>query len=318
MEGQRLSIDPRFPDFFVVGAPRCGTTSLCRYLARNPQVCFSRPKEPHYFARIDHDPTPEEVRRDYLDRYFAHRTPQHRAAGEGSVSYLYLPHVIERILRLNPQARFITMVRNPLQMLPSYHQRMRFLLQEDVPDFDAAWAAEAARERGERVPGLCLDARLLLYSQVAQLGAQVQRLYGLVGRERAHVVVFDDLVADPLRVYRAALAFIGVDDDGQTTFERRYESTMYRHHWLQKLMFIPATQGGRWVDSFQQRHRKYDPHTGARRQTWVTRLKNWNQRPQAPAPLSAQMRATVCERLVPDVDRLSTLLGRDLRHWLQA
>ena len=42
----------RFPDFFLVGAPRCGTTSLSRYLAANPQVCFSRPKEPHYFALL--------------------------------------------------------------------------------------------------------------------------------------------------------------------------------------------------------------------------------------------------------------------------
>jgi Sulfotransferase family len=42
----------RFPDFFLVGAPRCGTTSLSRYLAANPQVCFSRPKEPHYFSLL--------------------------------------------------------------------------------------------------------------------------------------------------------------------------------------------------------------------------------------------------------------------------
>ena len=42
----------RFPDFFLIGAPRCGTTSLSRYLADNPQVCFSRPKEPHYFSLL--------------------------------------------------------------------------------------------------------------------------------------------------------------------------------------------------------------------------------------------------------------------------
>jgi hypothetical protein len=129
-----------FPDFFVVGAPRCGTTSLSRYLARNPQVCFSRPKEPHYFSRLERDPTAAELRRNYLDRCFGHCTPAHRVLGEGSVSYLYLPGTIERIHRLSPDARFIALVRNPLSMLPSYHLRMQFLLQEDEADFEKAWS----------------------------------------------------------------------------------------------------------------------------------------------------------------------------------
>jgi hypothetical protein len=172
---------PRFPDFFVVGAPRCGTTSFCRYLARNPQICFSQPKEPHYFTQLTRDPTEVELARDYLERCFGHCTPAHRAIGEGSVSYLYLPAAIERIRRINPEARFIALVRNPLTMLPSYHLRMRFLLQEDEPDFARAWALEPARARGENVPRHCLDPRLLLYSKVAQLGAQVQTLFEIAG-----------------------------------------------------------------------------------------------------------------------------------------
>ena len=95
---------PRFPDFFVVGAPRCGTTSFCRYLARNPQIGFSRPKEPHYFARLSEDPSAGDLKRDYLDRCFGHCTDAHRALGEGSVSYLYLPETIARIRRVNPDA----------------------------------------------------------------------------------------------------------------------------------------------------------------------------------------------------------------------
>ena len=124
------------------------------------------------------------------------------------MSYLYLPEAIERIRRINPAARFIALVRNPLTMLPSYHLRMRFLLQEDEPDFAKAWALQPARARGERVPKHCLDARLLLYGEVARLGAQVERLFAVAGPERSHVIVFDDLVADPLGVYRRALEFL--------------------------------------------------------------------------------------------------------------
>jgi len=306
---------PRFPDFFVVGAPRCGTTSFCKYLARNPQVCFSQPKEPHYFTRLDRDPSQAELQRDYLDRYFGHFGDAHRAVGEGSVSYLYLPEVIERIRRINPEARFIALVRDPSQMLPSYHLKMLYLLQEDERDFGKAWALESTRARGSGVPKLCLDPRLLMYSEVAKLGAQVQRLYDVAGRDRSHVVVFDDLASDPLGVYRRALEFLGVDYDGQTRFERKYASRIYRHRWLQRLLYVPATRGGKVVDTLQRRTRKYN-QDGTRRKSWIKRLAGWNKVPASPTPLTPQMRAVVRETLMPDVEHLSKLLDRDLRHWL--
>jgi hypothetical protein len=306
---------PRFPDFFVVGAPRCGTTAFCRYLARNPQICFSRPKEPHYFARLDADPAAGDLARDYLDRCFGHCTMEHRALGEGSVSYLYLPETLERIRRFNPAARFIALVRNPLGMLPSYHLRMRFLLQEDEPDFGKAWALEPARARGERVPRHCLDPRLLMYSQVARFGAQVERLFAIAGRDRSHVIVFDDLAADTLGVYRRALAFLHVDYDGQEHFERRYESQMYRYRWLQRMLFVPATRGGRVIDTLQRRGRRYNPD-GSKRPSLIRRVTGWNKVKASPAPLSPQMAAVVREALAADVSKLSRLLDRDLSSWL--
>ena len=305
----------RFPDFFVAGAPRCGTTSFCRYLARNPQICFSQPKEPHYFARLSQDPSPIDLERDYLDRCFAHHGPGHRAVGEGSVSYLYLPEAIERIRRINPHARFIALVRDPFAMLPSYHLRMRFLLQEDEPDFGKAWALEPARARGEEVPKHCLDARLLMYSEVAKFGAQVRRLFDVAGRDRSHIVVFDDLMADPLGVYRRALEFLRVDYDGQTHFERRYESRMYRYRWLQRLLYVPATRGGKMIDTLQRRSRKYNAD-GSSRRSLIKRVTGWNKIPASPAPLTAQMAAIVRETHQSDVLLLSRLLGRDLGHWL--
>jgi hypothetical protein len=310
-----MSRSPRFPDFFVVGAPRCGTTSFCRYLARNPQICFSRPKEPHYFARLDHDPSASDLARDYLDRCFAHHVPAHRAVGEGSVSYLYLPEAVARIRRINPDARFIALVRNPLAMLPSYHLRMRFLLQEDEADFERAWALQEMRARGSNVPKHCLDPRLLLYGEVAKLGTQVERLFDVAGRDRSHVIVFDDLVLDPLGVYRRALDFLHVDYDGQTEFERRYESQMYRHRWLQRLFFVPVKRGGKMIDTLQRRSRKYNPD-GSKRQSLVKRVTGWNTVRAAPAPLTPTMAAAVRETLRPDVRRLSCLIGRDLGFWL--
>lgn len=303
----------RFPDFFLVGAPRCGTTALSRYLADNPQVCFSRPKEPHYFALLAPDASLDDLETAYLSRHFAHHHAGHRAIGEGSVSYLYSPHAIERILAVNPDARFIAMLRNPLEMLPSYHLRMLFILCEDVEDFAAAWRLQDARARGEHVPRHCIDARLLLYREVARYGVQIERLYRVAGRERCHVVVFDDLARDPAAVYREVLKFIGVDDDGRTMFKRRFPSRIYRSRWLQELLYSVRSRRAHAVDTLQRTARvKKGP---GRRKSLVKRLARWNRIERRPAPLDAEMTATLRATLADDVATLSGLLGRDLRHW---
>lgn len=310
-----LSDNDRFPDFFLVGAPRCGTTALSRYLSRNPQICFSRPKEPHYFARTDYIPEMSELRRNYLDRCFSHCTSSHRMLGEGSVSYLHIPGAIERILHFNPMAKFIVQVRNPLKMLPSYHLRMQFLLQEDQTDIQTAWELEPARMRGENIPKRCLDRRLLYYSEVAKFGAQIERLFELAGRERTHVIVFDDFASDTAGTYRSLLEFLEVDDDGQTDFERRFESQMYRYRWLQELLFVPATSDGKIVETLQQRSRKYNPD-GTKKMSFIKRLTGLNKVPRSPDPLTPQMADTLRETLRPDIQHLSGLLDRDLNHWL--
>lgn len=303
----------RFPDFFLVGAPRCGTTALSRYLAANPQVCFSRPKEPHYFALLAPDAAPEDLETAYLARYFAHHHAGHRVIGEGSVSYLYSPHAIERILQVNPDARFIAILRNPLEMLPSYHLRMLFILCEDVEDFAAAWRLQDARARGERVPRHCIDARLLLYREVARYGVQIERLYRAAGRDQCHVIVFDDLARDPAAVYRDVLKFIGVDDDGRTTFGRRYPSRIYRFRWLQELLYSVRSRRAHAVDTLQRTARA--KKAAGRRKSLVKRLARWNRIERRPTPLDADMTTTLRAAFAEDVAMLSDLLGRDLRHW---
>ena len=305
------------PDFYVVGAPRCGTTALCRYLARNPQVCFSRPKEPHYFAQLTDLPTAEELQRDYLDRCFPHHSEKHRVVGEGSVSYLHLPDTLRKIVHFNPAARFLAMLRNPLTMLPSYHQRMRYLLQEDEADFEAAWNLEPLRKENEKIPPRCVDSRLLLYSEMARYGAQIDRLFEIAGRERTKIIVFDDFVSEPLAVYQEVLSFLGVDYDGQTEFERRYKGRMYRVRWLQRMLFVPAVDGGKFGETLQRRRRKYN-EDGSKAPSLIKKVARLNQVWVSPTPLTARMASVVSESLRPDVEHLSNLLGRDLTRWLAA
>jgi hypothetical protein len=140
-------------------------------------------------------------------------------------------------------------------------------------------------------------------------------LFNVAGREHSLVLVFDDLRANPMAVYRKALEFLGVEDDGQELFEIRYGSSIYRYRWLQQLFFVPAVRNGKLVDSVHRRRRKYNAD-GSKRRDLLKRITDWNKVPATPAPLTQKMRATVIDELRTDIQLLSRLLDRDLGFWL--
>lgn len=314
--GNSLTRPARFPDFFLIGAPRCGTTALSSYLADNPQVCFSRPKEPHYFSLFAAHDSLDDLETAYLARYFSHYRESHKAIGEGSVSYLYSPYALERILSLNPQARFIAILRNPLDMLPSYHLRMRYSLMENVEDFATAWSLQEMRARGERIPKFCLDPRLLLYREVAGFGLQIERLYQLVGRDRSLVLLFDDLVRDPLTVYKHVLKFIEVEYDGRTRFQRKLPSHIYRYRWLQRLLYAPLASKAHVAATLHLIWKMNQKKQATGRKSWLKQLARWNTIDTRPAPLAPDVKQMLRDTLAQDVTKLSNLLQRNLSHWL--
>lgn len=94
------------PNFFIIGAPKCGTTALCEYLRAHPRIGMSIPKEPHYFCT---DCTTRfrtiYTQQEYL-RCFDHVQDGCAVAGEGSVWYLFSEAAVVNILRFAPDAKF--------------------------------------------------------------------------------------------------------------------------------------------------------------------------------------------------------------------
>jgi hypothetical protein len=296
-----------FPGHFLVGAPRCGTTSMGFYLRNHPEVCFSDPKEPHFFSYLWRQRPPRDIHEEYVKRYFGAYDPRHhRVLCEASVSYLYDRSALERILHCNPGARFLVMVRDPFDQLPSYHQQMLYLLQEDVPSLAEAWQLQERRARGEALPTGCIDPDLLRYAEVGRLGAAVSQLFELAGRERCHVVVFDDLISDPRAVYLGVLDFMGLEDDGRREFPRRGKGKRYRKP--------PGTIVRRvapWVIRFRGRN--------GMRSRWLRWLRRrlGPSHVSIPAPaLAPELQRVLRRDLAADVALLERLLGRHLGPWL--
>ena len=307
------AVDSRPSSLFVVGAPRTGTTSLAKALASHPQICFSKPKETHFFLRPFNGASMEEVRRRYESAFFDGLNPDHRCLAEGSVTYLYDPQAIQRILAFDPDARFVVGLRNPLELLPSYHARLLYTMDEDVEDFAQAWALQDRRLRGEHIPPRCRDSRLLLYREVGRLGWHVHRLIEVAGWERCFLYLFEEFRSDPLRIYRDTLQFAGLPDDGKAEIRHKNSGRSYKSRWLQPYVMNPPAPIARMIGLFSDR-------SHARLRSLVRpirrRVKRMNAAPAARAPLAPDLRRELSDYYREDVRELERLLQRELG-WLR-
>lgn len=303
------------PNFFIVGAPRSGTTALSRYISQHPQICLSRPKETHFLFRPVANCTYSSYLAHYWQQFFPHCHANHCAVGEGSVSYIYFDQILHRILTLQPDARFIVMVRNPIELLRSYHWRLLYLLEEDRADFREAWSLQQQRLHGQCLPLLCRDSRLLQYAEIGKLGQRIERLFEIAGRDRCLVLVFDDFVRDPRASYQQVCRFLGVADDGRARFPRRHESQSYRSRWLQRWLFHPPPSVLRWASN-PARHGRFWPWQKLVLSHLHRRVSQLNATRQNPPPFDAEMAAQLRATFVEDVECLSQLLGRDLTPWV--
>jgi hypothetical protein len=318
------SIDETSRWAFIVGAPRCGTTSLSRYLKAHPEVGFSRVKEPHFFVQHDLSGLPTDalkrvVRDQYLDRYFRGLEACPMLA-EASVTYLYAPERLEPILRLWPQAKFIISLRNPLQMIPSLHQRLFHNGDETERSFRRAWELVPERRAGRHVPSRCGDPRWLDYWEIGLLGKYVVRFLETIGRERTFISIFDDFAMDPAVQYRRLLEFLELMDDGRRDFGQHRESLGVKIAWLQRLLKRPPKRAVALLGASAYSERFDGPKPPRLVADAVLSLRKkllkWNRAP-APKPdiddaLLAEMKAAFRD----DVALLSKVVGRDLNHWI--
>jgi len=296
--------------FFLVGAPRCGTTSLAVALAQHPQVCFSEPKEPHFFAHVPEDCDLARTQMEYIRTCFRQDHLSRGWLAEGSPSYLYVPHAIRIIDRIFPAARFLVMVRNPLEMVPSYHARLLFTMDEDVADFETAWQLQEPRAKGQSIPAKCRDWRMLQYAEIGRLGARLTELIQIVGRDRVKAIVFDDFTSAPLAVYREVLDFLGLEHDERSEIARMNGTKAYRSRLIQRLLMRPPRVARLIIP------RTVGPSQPNFAGRLVKRLRRANIVRTHWRPVGAAMRQELVSWFRDDVDLLGRILDRDLRQWL--
>lgn len=320
------------PNFFVIGAPRAGTTSLYEYLNAHPDIFMSTVKEPDFFASTAWDDVhplggePEErpVRDDIersaeltnefpgYERLFRGANSQSRL-GEASAIYLGHPTAAWHLRSYFPDARFVVVLRDPTERAFSHVVHAKRVYAEQGVDSPEGAEGRSIDEEFERA----VDVAMLegmpentvsepeIWVRAGFYHAHLTRWFELFPRDRFALFLFEDLATDPDGVMRAIYEHLGVDDSFTLPTKEAFNASVVPKNQRVFRMFTTA-------NPVMKRARDLAP---TRVHAFAVRTRNrylGRGKPQVEDELSTKLRSIYRD----DTERLQQLIDRDLTHWL--
>jgi len=300
------------PNFFIVGAPKCGTTAMNDFLAQHPDI-FMGYKEMHYFGAdlpMASTLTGERISLEtYLDAF--KKWNGEKRIGETAVLYLYSASAPQEIKAFDPQAKIVIMLRNPVEQMYSMYFQALFVGDEDLPTFEAALEAEPDRLAGKRIPPTCFKPLILLYRRNARYSGYVRNYFDTFGRENVHVIIHDEFKKDNRGVYRQLLEFLEVDP----TFEPQFNVINPHKEVRSRRVMSLVRKPPRVLMPAKRAMWTLFPDLSVKLYAKVNSL---NAVKKSRPTIDPGLRRQLQEEFRPEVEALSELLGKDLTHWVQA
>lgn len=230
------------PTFFIVGAPKAGTTALHSFLDLHPQVVMSDDKEPNYFSwkeiesqTLYYKKENTKTEKDYLSLF-----PEKVGAiisGEASVSYLFYPESAQRIRDFCPEAKIIISLREPVARALSHYQ-MDFSLGLVKYTLEEIWKNKA----GHPKTGLYYQQ----YFQISDYLPQIKNYLEVFPRNQIHFLLHEDLIENRERTIQAICKFLGINlNKNQAEMEQRnvtlsgnnrFVSSLYANQKFRKIL----------------------------------------------------------------------------------
>ncbi len=230
-----------WPNLYIVGAVKSGTTSLYAYLGQHPEVFFPDMKEPHFFSR----PQPSTAQthlityvKDEADyrRLYA-RGAGYAWRGDASPSYLWAPEAPARIHEVSPAARILIILRDPVER--AYAQYLMDYSEGAIeePFFEALERDWLRPDKGWGVSQL--------YVELGQYTEQIRRYRQTFGTDQVLVLLLEDLKKDPHGTLRTIGRFLGIAPEPLDAIDTHIAHNHYRQpkgEWARRLAGSPISR----------------------------------------------------------------------------
>ena len=299
------------PNFFIIGAPKAGSTALYDTLAQHPQIYMSPVKEPLFFACEGEPPLLSGPLVTFLRRRAIWRRPEYlalfegvkeeRAIGEASVVYLRSPQAASRIQRNIPGAKLVAVLRHPAERA---HSHFWFSVQQGIDlarSFEEALEQEANGGREGWFSGLHHRENGFYFRQFAAY-------YALFAREQIKVYLYEEWQTDPRALLRDLFQFLEVEADFAPILRRSNVTAVPRSRRFQAWAHHPQR--------LEARLNGVVPRTLHKPFVAGMQAANLRFNQGKVPPLSSHTRAHLVQDYREDVLALQQLIQRDLSHWL--
>ena len=292
------------PNLLIVGAAKCGTTSLHNYLKQHPDIFMSKQKEPHFL--INSDIGEDRIHKaitvleDYEDLFKTDSIYKYK--GESSVMYLAFPEFsIKNIKKyLDPDVKIIIMLRNPVERaFAGYLHNLRYNPSENL-SFEEAFEKSEARYYKER--DITPDTR---YLHVGNYYSQVESFISMFN-DNVLVIMYEDYVNDIDLCLANVFDFLDIDKISVDTSRRHMVGGwIFKRKFLRNLL-IPK-------NNFKSLIKSFLPNKKIRK---AIKQKIMNMSTVESPSISKDMHKKLTEYYRKDIDNLSKLLNKELNCWI--
>ncbi|OGF53201.1 MAG: sulfotransferase [Candidatus Fraserbacteria bacterium RBG_16_55_9] len=293
------------PNFLVIGAAKCGTTSLYQYLKQHPQIYVTPIKETNFFAldgqQLDfRGPGDQEAKCRFsitdVETYRAQfqGVTTEKALGEVCPAYLYSPRAPERIQHHVPHAKLIAVLRNPVERAYSSYL-MAVRVGRERLDFARALQEEPNRIQNKWGWGH--------YVSMGFYYTQLKRYFDRFDPRQIKIYLFEDLSAGPLGILKDIFRFLEVDEAFAPDVSVRHNVTGIPRSRVLRVLntrLFPLKEAVK-------------PFLPVRVRQLMSELKN---RDLVKLPLAPEMRKKLIEVYREEITKLQGLIQKDLSSWL--
>jgi len=232
----------KWPNLFIVGAPKAGTTSLHEYLKKIPGIYMSDVKEPYYFCKTmipeDHYITPIRDTKKYLKLF--NKAKDEKIIGESSVWYLSDPDSATLIHQKSPNAKIIILLRDPVERTFSHYLMVEGRKRFESSSFKEQIQKEIKHGLNYKIPNIRLVAGFYY--------DDIKRFLEIFGKDQVKIIFFEEFIVNPKEILYEILKFLDVNYSLD-----KFETKIHNASMIPKYSFVNMVLNFSLVDKLRRK-----------------------------------------------------------------